>query len=207
MDVGEGVLPINRKTPQARKAMVKFVKAKEVLTVKGFLGKSKVAKRLGWLGDLVSFVQLIAGDVLRIASKSSEGKEIPAGSLEVRTMESDTLRVKDAKSGIEAEASWEEVFMELTRGEVTYRVWVPWSQLTSSILVRDGFSTDDVHSIRRAADGRGRHGMVNAVYTSDFEVYDGVTIVDAFRDGCTVDKVYTSSTSKKRGYRWVKPAK
>lgn len=187
--------------------MAKFVAAKEVLTVEGFLGKDKVAKRLNWLGDLVSFVQLIAGDVLRIASKSSDGKEIPAGSLEVRTMESDTLRVKDAASGSEAGASWEEVFMELTRGGVTYRVWVPWSQLTSSILVRDGFSTDDVHSIRRAADGRGRYGMVNAVYASDFEVNDGVTIVDAFRSGCTVDKVYTSSTSKKRGYRWVKPAK
>lgn len=186
--------------------MAKSIKAKEVLTVKDFLGKDRVAKRLTWLGDLVSFVQFKAGDVLRIASENSDGKEIPAGALEVRTVESDTLKVQTGEKAGE-KASWEEIFMELTRGEATYRVWVPWSQLTSSVLVRDGFSTDDVCDIRHAADGRYRHGMVNAVYASEFEVYDGATIVDAFRNGCTVDKVFTSPTSKKRGYRWVKPAK
>ncbi len=204
MDVGEGVLPINRKTSQAR-LMAKIIGSKKLITIDEFLAvDGRAAKRFGWLGDLVSFVQLLVGDVLRIACKSSEGKVIKDGSLEIREVESDTLKVKDS-DGTEKSAVWEEVFMELTRDGATYRVWVPWSQLTSSVLVRDGFSTEDVRDIRRAASGRGRRGMVNAIYASEFEVNDGKAVVDAFRNGCTVDKVFESKTSKKRGYRWVKP--
>lgn len=91
-------------------------------------------------------------------------------------------------------APFQEYSFELTRKGRKLQVWTSLGTFCRIPLPKNGYNIEDAESQRMLSN--------NAIF-SDFEMRSAEEILESLKKGVRCDKIYQSTTSSGRCYRWV----
>lgn len=115
--------------------------------------------------------------------------------------EGDIVRLNMSTKGLNSRekspkgiAPYMEYSFELVRGGRKFTIWTSLGTFLRLPLPKNGFSVEGIESQRELAN--------NAIF-SGFEMRPAEEILESLKKGVKCSKVYTSTTSSSRCYRWV----
>lgn len=163
-------------------------------TIAEVIADEALTKRAEGLSDWMSFPALRQGDKLKLAVSKKGGET--SDHVDVKVTHK-TLTDKNGESTGEP-ISWTSFRFILTRNGNNVPVYIPVGVILSAIFAKDGFSDTEIVEIRNGAGNR-----ANAIYASLTEMRSNKEIVDALKSGVILDRIFTNSSTKKKGYRWL----
>ena len=149
------------------------------------------------LTRVMAIFKIAEGEILKLLQNKVENFN---GRVLVLFREGDVLKLNVSKElncrevspkGI---APFQEYSFELTRKGRKLQVWTSLGTFCRIPLPKNGYNIEDAESQRMLSN--------NAIF-SDFEMRSAEEILESLKKGVRCDKIYQSTTSSGRCYRWV----